>query len=605
MVLVSLMLAFFPLIAKEQELNMNNMKWNPYGKSVKITKTRDNSWIKATFDDSATVNCFRKGMAALFKPGLKVGKNEVICFDLEASPGLQFLECYIQEIDGDLWKIKIENSQGRQIVQLPVSGFRYGWNENGNKNSQKIFDKPLKYIYIIGYKEVKVNLKKNYFIEIGNISIKPQDCLSFLQDRKKTRRQTVKADFSNLDAKGNFVDASGKEFFPIGIYTVIGIDEASSQYVKFDGEYSPRITDKWLTVIKKAGFNFVQTYCLQFYGMKKKKATVQKDTRKLIEGTKKYLDILRKHDLKGIVYIYHSRSHEKRKEHIRDIVSAVKNNPALFGYYIADEPEMHGMTVNNFRDYCDELKKYDKKHPSIIVCCYKWGTEKFGPYTDIMAVDPYLLMNKYPWWEGINHVKAIEKLPETTHPLAFYVVEAFTGGKRPFPSFQELYMETYLALCRDVRGFIFYIFGRMNVVPYYVSHPKDWNNISKVVNSLKILNPALLSNEIFTNYSISGKNIFSIMKKASENGKSCFYLLAVNPVKDMLGNGVVYKKVKISVGNLKLNSKVSVTALHEGENGKFVLNGKRKIGMFDSKGFNFHTDFNKLAVHVYKIEQEN
>jgi hypothetical protein len=58
MVLVSLMLAFFPLIAKEQELNMNNMKWNPYGKSVKITKTRDNSWIKATFDDSATVNCF-------------------------------------------------------------------------------------------------------------------------------------------------------------------------------------------------------------------------------------------------------------------------------------------------------------------------------------------------------------------------------------------------------------------------------------------------------------------------------------------------------------------------------------------------------------------
>ena len=78
------------------------------------------------------------------------------------------------------------------------------------------------------------------------------------------------------------------------------------------------------------------------------------------------------------------------REMLRKIVELLKDEPGLFGWYIADEPEINNFRVDYLEAYYHTLRELDPYHPIIVTNDTLDGIEKIGfRCCDILAPDPY------------------------------------------------------------------------------------------------------------------------------------------------------------------------------------------------------------------------
>lgn len=115
------------------------------------------------------------------------------------------------------------------------------------------------------------------------------------------------------------------------------------------GAYAVNIGD--MPDVKELGFNLVQSY--QFFGMSTEEQT-------------RYLDSAKENGL--MVFAGLNGAHDLSEEHIAKIRSTVlahKDHPALYAWYLADEPSVKNITIEKFQAIYDWIKATDTNHPVI------------------------------------------------------------------------------------------------------------------------------------------------------------------------------------------------------------------------------------------------
>jgi len=162
-------------------------------------------------------------------------------------------------------------------------------------------------------------------------------------------------------------------------------------------------------------------------------------------------------------------SQEQADELAEQLAAPIRDMPALFGYYIADEPGIHGIIPENLAIARQAFEKADPLHPSFS-CFALLG--KMQMYFD--AMDPeVLLTDMYPLYRFITrpemfvdgwHIDAFLHHIETARAIAgekpvWLVVQAFSNNLQwRMPIFEEIRAMVYLALGRGVRGIIYFCY---------------------------------------------------------------------------------------------------------------------------------------------------
>jgi hypothetical protein len=164
-------------------------------------------------------------------------------------------------------------------------------------------------------------------------------------------------------------------------------------------------------------------------------------------------------------------------------INRFKNHPALFAWYLADEPDGQGIPNATLQPKYDLIHKLDPVHPVSMVFC-AGGAKEFLTALDLIMVDIYPIPNTPARTvaDGLDQVRALGK------PIMF-VPQSFGGGENwaREPSLREERLMTYIGLLKGVVAVQYFVRSR-DVFPYAAS---AWSEIRKMAVEVMALTSAL------------------------------------------------------------------------------------------------------------------
>jgi len=156
-----------------------------------------------------------------------------------------------------------------------------------------------------------------------------------------------------------------------------------------------------------------------------------------------------------------------------ELAAPIRDMPALYGYYIVDEPGIHGVIPENLAIAKQAFEKADPNHPSFS-CFALLGKMQ----TYFSAMDPeVLLTDMYPLYNVITtpemfidgwHIDGFLNHLETARAIAgtkpvWLVAQAFANSLQwRMPIFEEISAMVYLALNRGASGIIYFCYQSTN-----------------------------------------------------------------------------------------------------------------------------------------------
>lgn len=252
--------------------------------------------------------------------------------------------------------------------------------------------------------------------------------------------------------------------FPFGIY----------------GAWSFENYDKAFSVIKEKGFNIVAD---------------QSSQRQVLDKSHNY-------NLMGIVSFNltdavakDERLLSKFEQNMVKKVAELKDHPAVFGWYIVDEPNLRNLDPNVVQRMYNKLKSVDKKKP---VYTYLGYPGNWGPYiksTDIIGVSGYLRKGEKS--EVIR--QRIQRIRQDIQTLnlkkkVWLVLQAFEVKSKTKPSpYKSISVSEFreswsIAFEEKIDGLLVYTLGFLprqpdtDVEPFTlpVDRPDIWGEIDKL-----------------------------------------------------------------------------------------------------------------------------
>ena len=184
------------------------------------------------------------------------------------------------------------------------------------------------------------------------------------------------------------------------------------------------------------------------------------------------LDAARDAGLKIILDLHHHppRWHLKiTTEQIRKLVQQYRDHPALYGYYIADEPESpwNNEPPEVFQPIYDALKAADPSHP-VTICMNHRFPDQYATIFDLLLTDHYpnwsaknnqpkfnaMVRASYRWWRD-----ALEF--QSRHHKQGLIAVGLAGGDGTGNGLRDLTDEEYrfhvfCGVVLGVKGFVFY-----------------------------------------------------------------------------------------------------------------------------------------------------
>ncbi len=161
------------------------------------------------------------------------------------------------------------------------------------------------------------------------------------------------------DGKGN-IFFNGKPFYPIVLMTP-----------------DIKVSEHSIYQMARAGFNVVRVLGT-------------------VESLKKALAIAEKYNVKLVVSFDHigksPDAHKLWQHRVYETLPEIKDHPALFGYFLVDEPAWAGVPLANVINGYELLKKLDPYHPVWINAAPRGSTEEHTMYAagcDIYGLDIY------------------------------------------------------------------------------------------------------------------------------------------------------------------------------------------------------------------------
>lgn len=295
-----------------------------------------------------------------------------------------------------------------------------------------------------------------------------------------------------------------------------------------------------------------------------------------------YLDEAQRQGIKVIVPAYVTNG-KTLEEHI----SFYKVHPALFGWYLADEPECSWSYVSPTllkTEWYDKVKNTDLNHPSLTAFCATTGCPSYPasqrPYynsLDIIMADDYEFKNGTPEFHNIGNIKNVvdtfvKEAKDNGKNGFIFVPQGFCGaGQWRCPTQPELRYSLYTAVVRDTLGTLFYA--------DYLADNSTWTGVNSLIKEVSSLGEAV-RNGTFMDPAISisgeGKSYFSY-KYGSD--ASYHYLIVVNDAGFTLAP------------TFTLPADVSIDRVE-------VLNENRSLSVTNRA---FTDSYTKYQVHLYKF----
>lgn len=145
-------------------------------------------------------------------------------------------------------------------------------------------------------------------------------------------------------------------------------------------------------------------------------------------------------------------------------VLAVRDHPAVVGYYLADEPGGQGILPNILQESYVVVKAIDPFHPVFMVFCCSNPAE-YELTFDVGATDGYPIPNS----PATSIQSAVDEVAAVGKPF-LTVVQSFGGGEawERAPTPQEARVMVYISLLSGSTGFIYFVYSPRNY-PYSTS----------------------------------------------------------------------------------------------------------------------------------------
>jgi hypothetical protein len=282
------------------------------------------------------------------------------------------------------------------------------------------------------------------------------------------------------------------------------------------------------------------------------------------------LDALKNLGLKGIMELYTDIS-VVDLEYIEKTVTAYKDNPALFGWLLNDEPPSHGVSPATLNAAYEKIKSLDPNHPVTFVDDKREYLRSHGYKCDFISIDPYPVP-QHSIAQVIDYTDdaATAKKPVNTVAQSF----GLYGEWLRYPLPEELRAMVYLHLNHGATSISFYCFN--DKPQWYLSdHPDLWAAYKVLNQELEILKDVVASAETSNNVLVDNPNID--LKVRRYDG-TC-YLFAVNKSN---------QELQATFSGVGLNGKSAAEPIYEYRS-RAIENGS------------FSDAFSPFMVHVYKI----
>lgn len=170
---------------------------------------------------------------------------------------------------------------------------------------------------------------------------------------------------------------------------------------------------------------------------------------------------------------------------------AVRHDPAILAWYLADEPEGWGKTPEMMVAEHEKIQSIDGTRP-IGLCHFLWDAlTKYKDASDYVLSDVYPIM---PNHDGriisiSDHIEQLHAIHGPSFPV-WPVIQIFGGptcdnGKWGMPTADEVRMMTYLALAHRAKGMMFF--------SYQPTFKETWAAAKQMVTELKALTPFFIS----------------------------------------------------------------------------------------------------------------
>ncbi|MDD2709520.1 MAG: LamG domain-containing protein [Verrucomicrobiae bacterium] len=375
----------------------------------------------------------------------------------------------------------------------------------------------------------------------------------------------------------------GKAFLPIGWFTAAHMT-----------------TEEDFKAMADAGFNLVMGYFFRVAIPETVPGSMED-----FPVMKSYLDNARKNGMKVILSVTPFLPVQMKKygfgddmgmKYYRAVISIFREHPALFGWWIADEPEFHGVTGEELLEIGRTTKSLDPHH--LVFVCNNLADviPIYSEATDVVVTNDYPVDKvKYPYpMDSLDIVsdnvrKAVGYVDDEKPVI--YVTQAFDPGlcdgrwkkgvSHGYPTPWEIRCMSYLSVINGARGLLWFIYHSADDVKTYWrvrDHRELWGECSKIAGEFKRLSSVIEAGEDSrTEMAGMTDGIDVSMRQAGDQ----LYLMAANRK-----NG----KIRAQLKTMPVKSGAAS-----------VLFENRKIN-FD--GGILEDEFDGFAVHLYEIKMK-
>jgi len=319
----------------------------------------------------------------------------------------------------------------------------------------------------------KITVPAGRYLAKANIIIK---------GREDNSNYSASAAFIKLDYKPNEVKVdrltggmvvNRRSFFPFGFYCYSPV--------------SPTLPEE--EVVK--GFNLISPY--------------QRIVPETLNERKAYMDRCAQLGMKvnynllsvsgggGVNSYINGPGEDQKKELLINEIMAFRDHPALLAWYIADEPNGHGVSPEALENAYQIIKEYDPWHPVTIVFMAPHASAKqYSNALDIVMADSYPVPD-LPITIFGNIAGQLSREFMGRKPV-WMVPQAFGGGEiwSREPTLQEIRSMTYQAIINGARGIQYFIRQGLNFFPKSTA---TWSECGRMASEIAELTPWLLSDE--------------------------------------------------------------------------------------------------------------
>lgn len=216
-----------------------------------------------------------------------------------------------------------------------------------------------------------------------------------------------------------------------------------------------------------------------------------------------YLDTARHYGIRVLASPHTSAGTNFNAPAARKAIRAHDRHPALWAWYLIDEPDLNRVSPEDVRRANLFLKREGAGKPTALVLFQGQAALEYGRMSDILMIDrypiPWLPLANFPQHVQLARFAAGEGKPLMAVIQAFdwsYYPELLPGEKNlRAPTEAEIRCMTYAALAERADGLFYYCYGdsRWKIR----EHPAVWEALKKVVAEVRAREPLFEAEHIW------------------------------------------------------------------------------------------------------------